>query len=88
MGDDTGIQVMSQMLITAAWICAPVLGVCLLIGLVVSIFQVVTQVQEMTLTFVPKLGAIIVVFWASMGFMSGTLTDFFHTEIIPLMESL
>lgn len=55
MGADNGVQLMSQMLITAAWICAPVLGVCLLVGLLVSILQVVTQVQEMTLTFVPKL---------------------------------
>lgn len=55
MGADNGVQLMSQMLITAAWIVAPVLGVSLLVGLVVSILQVVTQVQEMTLTFVPKL---------------------------------
>ena len=55
MGADNGVQLMSQMLVTAAWICAPVLAVCLLVGLAVSILQVVTQVQEMTLTFVPKL---------------------------------
>ena len=52
---------MSEMLVTAAWICAPILGVCLLIGLVVSVLQVVTQIQEMTLTFVPKIiGAVAV----------------------------
>jgi len=55
MGADSGLQIMSQMLTTAMWICAPVLGVSLLVGLIVSILQVVTQVQEMTLTFVPKL---------------------------------
>ncbi|MCG8671037.1 MAG: flagellar biosynthetic protein FliQ, partial [Pseudomonadales bacterium] len=38
---------------TAAIIAAPILGVALIIGLLISIIQVVTQIQEMTLTFVP-----------------------------------
>ncbi len=61
MGADGGVQLMAQMLTTAAWICAPVLGVALLVGLIVSIMQVVTQIQEMTLTFVPKLIAAVLV---------------------------
>lgn len=42
----------------------PVLAVCLLLGLVVSLFQAVTQINEMTLSFVPKLvgvGAVILI---------------------------
>jgi flagellar biosynthetic protein FliQ len=42
-------------LIIALMLGAPMLGVGLLIGLVVSVFQAVTQINEMTLTFVPKL---------------------------------
>lgn len=81
MGDDVGIQVMSQMLMTAAWICAPVLGVCLLIGLIVSIFQVVTQVQEMTLTFVPKIiGAVAVLILLANWMLSRW--QVFATEVI------
>lgn len=41
---------------------APMLGVSLVVGLVVSLFQAVTQINEMTLTFVPKLLALILVF--------------------------
>jgi flagellar biosynthetic protein FliQ len=47
------------MLLAALFICAPVLIPVMVVGLVISILQVVTQVQEVSLTFVPK---IIVVF--------------------------
>jgi flagellar biosynthesis protein FliQ len=40
---------------------------------VIGLFQALTSIQEMTLTFVPKLAAIVVVFWVSMGFMTETL---------------
>ncbi|EPN7231237.1 flagellar biosynthetic protein FliQ [Vibrio vulnificus] len=49
------IFLLSQMLIKTALIATPVLLVCLVIGLLISLFQVATQIQEMTLTFVPKL---------------------------------
>jgi flagellar biosynthetic protein FliQ len=39
----------------------------------------------MTLTFVPKLAAIVLVFWVSMGFMTQTLVSFFKDQIIPLI---
>ena len=37
------------------WVSLPILGVGLLVGLVISVFQAVTQIQEVTLTFVPKI---------------------------------
>lgn len=46
---------MSDMFWTALVVCGPVLGLTMLVGLTISILQVVTQVQEMSLTFVPKL---------------------------------
>lgn len=55
MNSDTAVLLLSQMLIKTAIIATPVLMVCLVIGLLVSLFQVATQIQEMTLTFVPKL---------------------------------
>ncbi len=45
----------TDMLWTGLLVCFPVLGMTMLVGLIISILQVVTQVQEMTLTFVPKL---------------------------------
>lgn len=64
-------------------ISAPMLGVALVAGVAVGLFQALTSVQEMTLTFVPKLLAMLAVFWVSMSFMSGTLVEFFITSLIP-----
>ncbi|QDL94780.1 flagellar biosynthetic protein FliQ (plasmid) [Paroceanicella profunda] len=64
-------------------VCLPVLGVALAIGLLIGLFQALTSVQEMTLTFVPKLAAMMAVYWVTMGFMSGILVDFFHDRVLP-----
>ncbi|MDE9450076.1 flagellar biosynthetic protein FliQ [Aliiroseovarius sp. Z3] len=69
----------------AVMISLPILTVALLSGLIVGLFQALTSIQEMTLTFVPKLIAILVVFWASMGFMTETLVGFFQLRVIPLI---
>ena len=63
----------------------PILFVALVVGLLIGLFQALTSVQEMTLTFVPKLVAIVAVFWLSMGFMTQTLVSYFHDRIIPLI---
>lgn len=64
---------------------APILTVALVVGLAIGLIQALTSIQEMTLTFVPKLAAILAVFWMSMGFMTQTMTSFFHNQIIPLI---
>ncbi|MDX1744226.1 MAG: flagellar biosynthetic protein FliQ [Ruegeria sp.] len=73
----------------ALWIAVitsvPILAVALISGLIIGLFQALTSVQEMTLTFVPKLIAIVVVFWISMGFMTQTLVTFFTSTLIPLI---
>ena len=66
-------------------ISAPILGAALIAGVGVGLFQALTSIQEMSLTFVPKLLAIVLVFWASMSFMTTTLVGFFHDEILPLI---
>lgn len=63
-------------------ISAPLLGVALVAGLVIGLMQALTSVQEATLTFVPKLAAMMAVFWLSMGFMTTRLVDFFQTTVI------
>ncbi|MCU9836391.1 flagellar biosynthetic protein FliQ [Ruegeria sp. WL0004] len=63
----------------------PILAVALVTGVAVGLFQALTSIQEMTLTFVPKLAAIVVVFWISMGFMAQTLVNYFTTTLIPLI---
>lgn len=65
MNSDLAMQLMGSLLLNAALIAAPVLGITLLVGVVVSLLQAVTQVQEMSLSFVPKLlaaAAVLVLF--------------------------
>jgi flagellar biosynthetic protein FliQ len=55
MHSDMAIAMMADVLWTGLLVCAPVLGLVMAVGLAISLLQVVTQVQEMSLTFVPKL---------------------------------
>lgn len=74
-----------QGLWTGFVISIPILTVALATGLIIGLFQALTSVQEMTLTFVPKLAAIIATFWVTMAFMSETLVDLFQTTLIPII---
>ncbi|MBY0350748.1 flagellar biosynthetic protein FliQ [Tabrizicola sp.] len=62
---------------------APLLAVALVVGVVIGLFQALTSVQEMTLTFVPKAAAMLAVFWLSMSFMTNSLVSFFTDTLIP-----
>jgi flagellar biosynthetic protein FliQ len=55
MGADEAVELMRQLLWNTFVVSAPVLGAALAVGLLVSVFQVATQLQEMTLSYVPKL---------------------------------
>ena len=55
---------------------APVMLVALMVGLIISLFQALTQIQEMTLSFVPKILAVFVSLLVFMPFMSHTIGDF------------
>jgi len=55
MQPDLALQTLGDLFWTGLLICAPVLGLTMLVGVLISVLQVVTQVQEMSLTFVPKL---------------------------------
>jgi flagellar biosynthetic protein FliQ len=78
-------DVLRQGLWVAVMISAPLLAVALIAGVTVGLFQALTSVQEMTLTFVPKVGAMLAVFWVSMSFMTSTLLSFFTDRIVPLI---
>lgn len=55
MHADLALHLLSDLLWTALLISLPVLGLTMLVGVLISVLQVVTQVQELSLTFVPKL---------------------------------
>ena len=67
-----GQQALWVTLITAA----PMLIAGMVVGLLISVFQSVTQIQEITLTFVPKIIAVMVAFVLLMPWMMATLLDF------------
>lgn len=86
MGSDLALALSNEMLWTAILISAPVLGLSMLVGVLISILQVVTQIQEMSLTFVPKIltAALTIVFFGP--WMLDKLVNFASTIIgnIPL----
>lgn len=86
LGEGVFLDTLRQGLWLAVVISAPILAVALLTGVVIGLFQALTSIQEMTLTFVPKLAAIVIAFWISMGFMSQAMVTFFTGTIIPLVD--
>lgn len=66
-------------------ISTPILVAALIAGVSIGLFQALTSIQEMTLTFVPKLAAIVAVFWVSMSFMTDSLVDYFQDYLVPMI---
>lgn len=60
MTTELALHLFAEMLKTGALVCIPLLGVTLLTGVLVSILQVVTQIQDATLAFIPKLVVFVV----------------------------
>lgn len=81
MNTDLALMLLNQMLWTAIWIAAPILGLSMLVGLLISIVQVVTQIQEMSLTFVPKILTVSVTLMVLGPWMLATLISFARTVI-------
>jgi flagellar biosynthetic protein FliQ len=75
-----------QLLWKAALISAPLLLTVLLVGVLVSVLQVITQIQEMSLTFIPKLIAAIAVIGVTGPWMLRELASF-STELINSIPS-
>ena len=81
LGGDLALTMTSDMLWTAVKIAAPLIGFSMVVGLVVSVLQVVTQIQESSLSFVPKLVAAVAVLLVLGGWMLATLTRY-ATDLI------
>jgi flagellar biosynthetic protein FliQ len=88
--DTSVVEIAVQTMIICAKLCAPILIMSLAIGLLVSLFQSVTQIQEITLTFVPKLIGIGLVLMLSGHWMMGELIGFTNRlfDMVPqLLQS-
>ena len=90
MSDVQVLQIAVQAMTVAAKLCAPVLLISLGIGLAISLVQAVTQIQEATLTFVPKLIAVALVMVFAGNWMLQTLMDFTRAmfALIPQLLSV
>jgi flagellar biosynthetic protein FliQ len=76
LGSDLALELTSQTLWVAVLLAAPVIVISTLVSLVVSIFQVVTQIQESSISFVSKLITAALVLLLLGGWMMSTLTEF------------
>jgi len=65
-----------QAIETTLIVSAPILGLCLVVGLAVSVLQAMTQLNEATLTFVPKVVAVFAAMVMFLPWMLGVLTSF------------
>ncbi len=76
MYQDVVLGIAHEAVVTVLLVSAPILGVALITGLVISILQATTQIQEMTLVFVPKIIAVFVVIIIFGPWMLNILTSF------------
>jgi flagellar biosynthesis protein FliQ len=79
MGADYALQLMTQMLWTSFLVAAPLLLVTLVVGVLIGVVQVVTQLQEMSLSYVPKLAAAFFVLVLAGPWMLNRLVTFATT---------
>ncbi len=82
--ESQAIDIARQTMQVTMMIALPILGAALLVGLLVSILQAVTQVNEMTLTFVPKLFVVGVVVLVLLPWMLTVLIDF-SSEVFAML---
>ena len=87
MTDVTVITIMRESLMTIMIVSAPMLGVGMLVGLIISIFQTTTSIQEQTLTFVPKIVAIFVTLIIFGAWMIRTLLNY-TSHVFMMIEKL
>jgi len=81
------IDLGKEALWVAVLVSAPLLGVALAIGLIVGIFQAATSIQEMTLSFIPKLAVMVIALGVFGSWQLSVMVDFFRRilERIPAL---
>ena len=88
MTQDTVMQLASQTLWVTILLGGPLLLSALAIGLMVGMFQAATQINEMTLSFIPKLGILVIALLIFGPFMLSTIVDFTQTLISEIPSHL
>lgn len=88
MSTDLAIQVGRDALFMVMLISAPMLGLGLLVGILVSIFQAITQIQEQTLSFIPKIIAVFVAVVVFGPWMLSLMIDYTRDLFINLPQMI
>lgn len=88
MGADEALELVNQLLWNSLIVAAPVLAAALAVGLLISVLQVATQLQEMTLSYVPKLLVAALVLIALGPWMIHRITQFaiYTITMIPSLS--
>jgi len=84
--DDSAIDLAREMLMISLKIAAPILAAGVLVGLIVSVFQSVTSIQDQTVTFVPKIVIMIVVAAVLLPWIAARLVEY-AGELLQLGSS-
>ena len=84
MGPETVLDVGRDALWMTVMLAGPLLGAALAVGLLIGIFQAATQIQEMTLSFIPKLLALVVTLFIGGPWMIQVLTTFSKRLIVGI----
>ena len=71
-----------QMLITALWFATPFLAASLVVGLVVGLIQGATRTNDLTLSFVPRLFAVILALYIAQAWIGKRMTDYFERAAV------
>lgn len=86
MSPETVITIGQQALNIMVLISAPMLISALVIGLLIGMLQAATQINEMTLSFIPKLGILVAVLWITGPWMLEIITSYTRTLITDIPE--
>ncbi len=87
MNESMVLEIVKEVIYNTIIVSAPMLLVAMLVGLIISIFQATTQIQEQTLTFVPKFIAICITIIISFTFIMNTAVNFME-KIFNLISTI
>jgi flagellar biosynthetic protein FliQ len=87
MNTEVGVYWIQQMLTATVVLSGPLLVAALVVGLVISIVQAATSIQEMTLSYVPKMAAVVVLLFLFVGYMLQYMITFMERifNFIPIL---
>ncbi len=87
MNTEVGVYWIQQMLTATVVLSGPLLVAALVVGLIISIVQAATSIQEMTLSYVPKMAAVVVLLFLFIGYMLQYMITFMERifNFIPIL---